>query len=564
MKVSTKTIQILLITFISILSFFRLLRPGFFSMQDDVQVFRLNQLDQCFRDGQVPCRYIPEGGFGYSYPLFNYYSPLPYLIGEVAHVFGFSYIDSVKIVFIIGYLLSALGMYFMGRIYWGGWGGMVSAVFYLFAPYHAVDGYVRGALGEFMALGLVPWLFWAIARALDSNKIFDWLVFSFAFALLLLTHNLSVIIFLPALLIFGATTIFLKRLKVGKRLAFFTVSLVISLAMAGFFIFPAILEKNLVTIQTMTEGYFDFRAHFVTLNQLFLSRYWGYGASLFGPIDDMSFQIGVFHWLVPAIITGYSLWLLLRRKLSQKIAKCIATFVMFLVTGLFAAFLTHPQSVFIWKSIPFMAYFQFPWRFLSLVIFSFSFCSGAAVLFFASDRWKKICAIVLSSLVIIINISYFREDIWFPSITDNGKLSGSELIRASGAGLRDYWPVFGKTYPKSFAPQSPWFSEGEGSFSQYKKMSNRVGTEILVSSEKATVVFPIVNFPDWQVLVDNEIVDHGIDEELGLVKISLVKGSHTIELKFVETPFRKITNCVSLFSLSFALAALLVAKARKK
>jgi len=50
-----------------------LLRPGFFSMQDDLQAFRIQQLDKCLDDGQIPCRWVPDAGYGYGYPQFNYY-----------------------------------------------------------------------------------------------------------------------------------------------------------------------------------------------------------------------------------------------------------------------------------------------------------------------------------------------------------------------------------------------------------------------------------------------------------------------------------------------------------
>lgn len=55
----------------SVLAFRTLLKPGYFSMHDDMQAFRILQLDKCVADGQWPCRWVPDGGFGYGYPLFN-------------------------------------------------------------------------------------------------------------------------------------------------------------------------------------------------------------------------------------------------------------------------------------------------------------------------------------------------------------------------------------------------------------------------------------------------------------------------------------------------------------
>jgi len=42
-----------------------LLKPGYFSMHDDLQILRLQQLDKCVHDFQLPCQ--KKSGFG-AYP----------------------------------------------------------------------------------------------------------------------------------------------------------------------------------------------------------------------------------------------------------------------------------------------------------------------------------------------------------------------------------------------------------------------------------------------------------------------------------------------------------------
>ena len=98
-----------------------LFKKGYFSIHDDLQVGRLYQMDLCFRDGQLPCRWVPDMGYGYGYPLFNYYPPLPYYFGELIHIIGFSIIDSTKVMFIAGFVISAILMFLFGRKLWGDW-----------------------------------------------------------------------------------------------------------------------------------------------------------------------------------------------------------------------------------------------------------------------------------------------------------------------------------------------------------------------------------------------------------------------------------------------------------
>ena len=53
--------------------------------------------------------------------------------------------------------------------------------------------------------------------------------------------------------------------------------------------------------------------------------------------------------------------------------------VFFALLSLISLFLTHNRSTFIWKLFPFMPYFQFPWRFLGIALFSLSFISGSLI-----------------------------------------------------------------------------------------------------------------------------------------------------------------------------------------
>lgn len=540
-----KTLLVLLILFVvSFFSFWRLLRPGYFSMQDDVQVFRLQQFDQCLKDGQIPCRYISQGGFGYGYPLYNFYSPLPYFLGEVFHLLGFSFINSVKILFILGFVFSALGMFLWARLFWGDWGGLLASVFYLLAPYHALDSYVRGALAEFLALAIFPFGFWLTSLWLREKKAKYGIGLAFSLGALFLTHNLSALVFLVLLTGYFLFSLIFVKEKKTKLLIEFIWFLILSVLMASFFLLPLVFEKKLVTLETMTQGYFDFRGHFVSLKQLFLSRNWGYGASLFGTEEDISFQIGILHWLV-LVLT--SVWFLF----SKKRKKEKAIFFFFLGAGFLAAFLTHSRSIFLWRLLPFLAYFQFPWRFLMVVILGFSFSAGAFIFLITSERLKKAITLFLVLSVVLINFNYFKEDIWFSSIKDQDKLAKEELIRQSGAGLRDYWPVFGETYPKDFASSLPWFEKGEGEAKSFQKKSHRAEAEISVFSDQGEAVFPIVYFPNWEVKANNQEIGYNLTKDLGLIKLNLEKGDYELEFRFYNTPIRTLANLISLGAMVF-------------
>jgi hypothetical protein len=492
-------------------------------MQDDIQVFRLQQFDQCFHDAQIPCRYIADGGMGYGYPLYNYYSPFPYIVAESFHLLGFSYIDSIKATLIIPSFVRTFGMYIFATVFFGSTGGFLATVLYTLAPYQSVNSYVRGAIGELWALSLLPLVFWSLYQRKGKLSV----IF---FTALLLSHNLTLIYSIPLLILFSLIT------KCHKYL-FRT--LLWSIGISAFFLLPAFFEKNLTTVNTMTQGFFSYIIHFATLKELFISNYWGYSGSMWGPIDGLSLNIGIFQFLIPTIVFIFYLF--------KKEVKNRFLLIVFFCISLFALFLTHNKSTFIWRSLPFMSYFQFPWRFLGLAIFCLSFIGGGLISLIKKNlKVPVVIALIIS--IVALNYPLFMPDIWYSKLTDRDKLSGVELVRQSGAGLMDYWPNYSNGFPRTFAPTLPTVTEGQVDFIKYYKKSNYVESYFSVLTPKAIINLPIVYFPNWTLILDGQKHDFQIEPNLGLIQFELNSGEHHLQLYFENTPLRSFANLFSLFA----------------
>ncbi|MDD2224590.1 MAG: 6-pyruvoyl-tetrahydropterin synthase-related protein [Candidatus Shapirobacteria bacterium] len=536
MKFKKNIILLICLFLISIFTFYRLLQPGYFSMMDDMHVFRLDQFDKCLKDGQIPCRFIQDGGMGYGYPLFNYYSPLAYGVAEVFHLTGFSFINSLKITFALCHVIGIFGMYFFASLFWGNLGGFVSAIIFLLAPYQATDSFVRGAIAESLAINIIPWVFYFLTKFINSNKNKFFLIFSLT--ALLLSHNLTSLAIAPVLVIFSFFLLFKNKKLNFKSILNLTIPVLFSLGLSSFFVLPALLEKNLVTVDTMTQGYFQYIIHFATLDQLFISRFWGFGASLWGPVDDMAFSIGLIQWLLPLI----SIIFLFFKKNKKNLSFPLLFFFIFL----FFVFLTHNKSTFIWKLFPFMSFYQFPWRFLSIAIFAASFIAGSIILLINNKKLQILTVVIISITTILLNFSYFKEDIWYSNLTDNQELSSDRILAQSAAGLKDYWPKYSQNFPTAFAPNQPIVSQGVV-INYYVKKSNRVILTAIANSN-AQITLPLVYFPNWQLYIDRQKSDFQIDQDLGLIKFNLTSGNHSIVLKLKNTPIRNIANLISLIS----------------
>ena len=108
-------IPLFIILLFSLLASRALFKPGYFPMHDDLQMMRQLELEKCFLDGQIPCRWVPDMGFGFGMPLFNFYPPLPYLIGEVFRLLGFYFTTTARLTFALSIFGSGVAMYYLAK-----------------------------------------------------------------------------------------------------------------------------------------------------------------------------------------------------------------------------------------------------------------------------------------------------------------------------------------------------------------------------------------------------------------------------------------------------------------
>lgn len=511
-------------------------------MHDDLQVMRVYQMNKCFLDGQIPCRWSPDMVWGYGQPMFNFYSAFPYYLGTLLHlIFPLTYLSAVKILFIISFIVAGFGMYKLAKVFWGRTGGLLSAVLYTYAPYHALDIYVRGALSESFALSLLPWMFYFTYRLINKFTLHNFAGTSISIALVLMTHNISTMLYGPLTLIW--CLYWLVVVKDIKSLYRLSLGGVLGFGLASFFLLPVIFEQNIIQAKLLTLDYYDFRGHFVSLRQLFIDRSWGDGPSIYGDLDDISFQVGWPHWWL-GILAFINLFYL-------KIKKGLETKILFLISGLLlltaiVSFLTHSRSLFIWETIPGIDFVQFPWRFLGLTMFLLSFLAGSINL--AGRFTVKIIICIIVFLTVALNFRYFIPVNYSRLVTEESKLSGLAFELQQKSAIMDYLPKTAKTAPISRAFENAKVLEGEASVGPFNKNSYSFSfdADVYLTSQ---IEVPVMYFPGWRVFVDDrevEIIPHG---DYGLIKIVVENGRHMIYGKFTNTPIRNIANVISLISI---------------
>jgi GT2 family glycosyltransferase len=519
-----------------------LIKPGYFYMQDDLQAFRIHQMDKCFSDFQIPCRWVPDAGYRYGYPQFNYYPPLVYYAGEIIHKFGFQFIDTVKILFVLGYILSAAAMFALVSRLSNRFLGLTSALLYTYVPYKALEVYVRGALSEFWALIFFPLIFLFIYEVIESSRKRHIVYLAASIAGLMTTHLLSAIMLaVPA----AVWTIYWLWAKNNwKKLIHLAGAAILGAGLAAFYVLPVVYERKFVHMETLLMGYFDWRKHFVGLYRLLISREWGYGSSGF-PEELLNLSTGIIQWVGAALGGVVALF---KFRTNRKVSLLI---ILLIVTELAVLFLIHPRSNPIWEAASFLTWLQFPWRFLAVSIFLLCLIIGLGMSVL-KKKYAYLVGIVLILAAIVLNYNFFRPREWY-DITDADKFSGSSWEKQLTISIFDYLPIYAKLPPVTEAPDTPEVISGKTVFQTYLKGSN-FQTGKLIVYEDSTIRLPLFDFPGMVVYANGEVVNHvnndcrGQEFCLGLITFNLSKGEYSLYVELTNTRVRSTADMITVVS----------------
>jgi hypothetical protein len=552
-----KVFLFLIVIFGALPTFFALLKPGYYNMHDDMQMIRQLEMEKCIKDGQIPCRWTPDLGFGYGYPLFNFYPPMPYIVGQVFRTFGFSFLTSVKLASVTQIILSAIFMYILAASIFGPIGGVISSFFYTYAPYHALNVYVRGAMNEAWAAVFFPLIFYFSRNLIVDKKWKNVFGLSLSYAGLLLSHNPMVLTFTPIFFVWclywliseNKKNFFAKLKKQIPLIAKFIFSGVFALCLTAFFTIPVLKETKYTHIDTMFQGYYSYEVHFTTIKQLFFSNFWSDGPSVWGPEDGMSFMIGFLHWIIPTLIIFISGYIFLKKK---KIDKKIIISILLALLGFGAAFMTHNKSTFIWEIFSPIQKIQFPWRFLNHVTFLLSLSVGVFPFLLKKLLPKKIqipSLVIIIAILIGINVSHFFP-IHSGPLTDQEKFTGKAWEYQVTSGIYDYLPITASIAPEG--PAKPYVDNISPDDAFVKINGQKTGSDWmyfnLSLNKNARVTLSELAFPDFVITDNGKIIDYTIENKLGRMVIILPSGEHQIFVKFTNTPIRTVSNYISLIA----------------
>ncbi|MCD6285467.1 MAG: hypothetical protein J7M39_06095 [Anaerolineae bacterium] len=562
--------------------------------------------------GIFPPRWMGHAAYDLGYPFFNHYAALPYTISGGLTALGINPLSAIQATQTLGFILAALTMHLWSRrIYQSHAAHIIAVVAYTFAPFHLVNVYVRGdSLSEFYAFIWYPLILWALDRVAERPSRARVAVGALAYGALILTHNVSAMIFSPFALLYGLVAVWryadtpsptglrhavvaAVRSPEGRTRLLGIISLFIAGAcLTAWFSLPAVIETKYGQMgPEFTAGYFHYSNHFRGVNLIQRSLIFDYtiatevtagGPFAMGLIQAWLALIGAGILTASALrTTGRSTHGSFEHPATRKRAalgcgdprrskhghsehRAIAASLV-LSLGL-ATFMMTPLSKLLWDRLPLLEITQFPWRFLSIQALFAAITAGAI-----GERhlWSRNPSLRRGG------ISAVSAGLWILLIISAalGDLDPERLVirpqDTSWDNLRLYESFtgnIGTTIRFEYLPQdvvprlytSEALVDGTGSVIAesgqatqallLERTPNRQRWQIRLNAGPESVSFPLNWWPGWQATVDGAPASCSPMPGSGRATVTVPAGNHTVTLQLRPTTLQLVSGALSLTS----------------
>ena len=204
---------------------------------------RIEALKEAYIHGDYfPRLYYEQNfNFGYGTPLF--YSDIFLAIPALIRLCGVPIVITYKIFLFLCTIFTFISMYYsVKKISGNSTSSFLSATIYLFTAYRITNVYVRGAVGEILAMIFIPLIVLEIYKVLYSEE-YNYKYLGLVFSILLLSHNIS---FLLMCGVFGIFIFFNFKalIKDKNRMNCIIKAVIISLGCLAFFLFPMVEQLS--------------------------------------------------------------------------------------------------------------------------------------------------------------------------------------------------------------------------------------------------------------------------------------------------------------------------------
>jgi uncharacterized membrane protein len=492
---------------------------------------RLAAYSKAFHDFQIPPRFAGNLNFGFGTPVLNFFYPLPGYIGSFFHALGLSYETSFKGVLLLAFLIGPFGMFFYLFRYYSINVSFLGALLFGLLPYRFLNLYVRGDVGELLAISIIPWILFYIDKTIKTSSINNIVIEGFFWGILIMSHNAVSLLFFPICIVY---MLIQSKGNINKIFISF-VPCVIGFLMSFYFWFPALLEQKFTNAQFFAGSFYE--NNFLPLTKLIYSP-WGFGDSI-NKLGSLSPELGI----IPFVLLCISIpWLIFNKKCSLQLYFWLLIFCLSIIFSL-------RISSNIWAVIPILKLFQFPWRFMMVS----SFVSVLLIVpFFEYISVSKKMLVFITIIVIIVSIRSSKineyihhSDSWYD------QFAGSTYYHGEASTI---WTAGD---PSKKPEEYITFIDGFGSIESIKHNTN-IHEYMINTNTSAKLLDNTLYYPGWNVYINGikTLIEFQNPEHRGLITFFIPQGNSHILVKFEETKMRKTADLISLVTLIFCILAL--------
>jgi len=381
------------------------------------------QAKMALEEGQFPIRVAPLEDFGFRYPSFQFYSQLPYTLGAIIYKFitPTNPYNAYKIMLWLALWVGGIFIYFLAfqltryRI-----AAILAGVAYIAAPYFLINIHARGAFTEAIAQGILPVVLFYVLKLYRQPSINSLLLSAVSWFALATTHVITFVY--STIFIFGLLLIICRLSSAPlKNLVRLVIAYVWGCLLALYFLAPVVLESASLSIRQQIEEGNPFYSRWLTPLANLLSP-----TSL--PPEPTQLGLAPTYGLHPAVgwiflmawcTTLYYSFSKGKLSLHLQGAKPV---ILSLLSIFFLTFLLTWSPANIWELLPRQLWVtQFPFRFLTHVMWTGSILTAFAVLFIFRQKLDR-RHLIFGILVIVM-----AARPWLP--IPRGTLTVDEILK---------------------------------------------------------------------------------------------------------------------------------------
>ena len=504
---------------------------------------RINGIYAGLRAGEFPVRInsVQTEGLGNMsatmYPGFFLY-PIAFF-----HMLGMSTILGYKLLLVSANIGTAIfSFYSVSHICKSEKIGWLATIFYTFSSYRLNDMYVRGALGETLAMTFFPLVFWGAYEILFGDRK-KWYVLTLGMTGVLESHVLSVEMCVFFLVLQGIVFLFSsKPMDKGYRiLCVVKAAFATSLLNAAFLIpFLYYAGEDFIVFSERNNA----RNSTVYFSQMFtmfsepsgINNHRGY------TLGEMPLTIGA-----PLILGAVSLIIMRTLKKEDERDGKYSVATWYFICGSIALFMASwffPWELFVNQDIleRLASSIQFPWRMLAPASIFFSIAAAAGIEFMAKQekyQWISRAILVLE----FISLCYFIDRLAFDADALNKK-------QAETSKIFDYLYMYDGNTDLQNTTIVYNTAGMQVDYTNYNKSGSRVSFDMISYEdvgEEDYLVFPLYYYPGYEVLIDGQTTE--ILRINNRVACRLPQDAAHIEAYFKGSPIFRAADAISLFAM---------------